>query len=105
MTNSQPVKQVITLRSNHFFARLQKNPLNRRRWEGREDLRLEIVYWIEGTHHRRRRKAALGKLTPIGLERIQERITTAAQKRIRPVNQTRGSPGFPLAYKEAGRQP
>jgi len=34
-----------------FSALLQKNVLNRQRWETREDLRLEIVYWIEVTHH------------------------------------------------------
>jgi hypothetical protein len=39
---------------------------------------LEIVYWIEATYHRRRRKAALGKLTPIEFERIQELAATAA---------------------------
>ena len=61
-----------------FFALLQKNVLNRRRWETREDLRLEIVYWIEATYHRRRRKAALGNLTPIEFERIQELAATAA---------------------------
>ena len=42
--------------------------LNRQRGESREDLRLEIVHWIEATYHRRRRKAALGKLTPIEFE-------------------------------------
>lgn len=61
-----------------FFSLLQKNVLNRQRWETREDLRLEIVYWIEATYHRRRRKAALGKLTPIEFERIQELAATAA---------------------------
>jgi hypothetical protein len=30
-----------------FFALLQKNVLNRRRWTTREDLRLAIVIWIE----------------------------------------------------------
>lgn len=44
-----------------FFAPLQKNVLNRRRrWATRDDLRLEIVTWIERTYHRRRRQTALG---------------------------------------------
>ena len=59
-----------------FFSLLQKNVLNRQRWETREDLRLEIVHWIEATYHRR--KATLGKLIPIEFERIQELAATAA---------------------------
>ena len=47
-----------------FFALLQKNVLNARRWDTRDQLRLAIVTWIERTYHRRRQRA-LGKLTPI----------------------------------------
>ena len=48
-----------------FFALLQKNVLNRRRWQTRQQLRLAIITWIENTYHRRRRQDALGRLTPI----------------------------------------
>jgi transposase InsO family protein len=37
------------------FALLQKNVLDRRRWETREELRLAIVTWIERTYQRPRR--------------------------------------------------
>lgn len=53
-----------------FFALLQKNVLNRRRWDTREQLRLAIVTWIERTYHRRRRQRALGRLTPVEFETI-----------------------------------
>jgi len=55
-----------------FFALLQKNVLNRKRWSTREELRLAIVIWIERTYHRRRRQRALGKLTPIEFEAVFE---------------------------------
>ena len=61
-----------------FFVLRQKNVLNRQRWGTREDLRPEIMYWIEATYHRRRRKAALGNLTPIEFERTQEMVVIAA---------------------------
>jgi putative transposase len=51
-----------------FFALLQKNVLNRRRWRTRDELASEIVYWIEHTYNRRRRQRALGKLTPVAFE-------------------------------------
>ena len=51
-----------------FFSLLQKNVLNRRSWATRAELRVAIVTWIERTYHRRRRQAALGRLTPIEFE-------------------------------------
>jgi transposase InsO family protein len=51
-----------------FFALLQRNVLDRRRWTARDELRIAIVTWIERTYHRRRRQAALGRLTPIEYE-------------------------------------
>jgi transposase InsO family protein len=60
-----------------FFALLQKNVLDHKRWETRDGLRLAIVTWIEHTYHRRRRQAALGRLTPIEYETI---ITPAADQ-------------------------
>lgn len=53
-----------------FFALLQKNVLDRQRWQTRDELRLAIVTWIEKTYHRRRRQAAHGRLTPIEFETI-----------------------------------
>jgi putative transposase len=53
-----------------FFSLLQKNVLNRRRWATRDDLRAEIVFWIEATYHRRRRQDGLGRLTPIEFETL-----------------------------------
>jgi putative transposase len=53
-----------------FFALLQRNVLDRRHWATRNELRIAIVTWIERTYHRRRRQAALGRLTPIEYEKI-----------------------------------
>ena len=53
-----------------FFALLQKNVLDRRSWTTREQLRIAIVTWIERTYNRRRRQAALGRLTPVEFEAI-----------------------------------
>jgi putative transposase len=55
-----------------FFALLQKNVLDRQRWQTREQLRLAIITWIERTYHRRRRQRRLGHLTPIEYETINQ---------------------------------
>ena len=61
-----------------FFALLQRNVLDRRRWQTRDGRRIEIVTWIERTYHRRRRQAALGRLTPIEYEMINTPPATLA---------------------------
>jgi transposase InsO family protein len=43
---------------------LQRDVLDRRPWTSGDGLRIAIVTWIERTYHRRRRQAALGRLTP-----------------------------------------
>jgi transposase InsO family protein len=53
-----------------FFALLQKNVLNTRRWATRDQLRVAIVTWIERTYHQRRRQQRLGRLTPTEYETI-----------------------------------
>jgi putative transposase len=61
-----------------FFALLQRNVLDRRRWASRDELRIAIVTWIERTYHQRRRQAALGRLTPIEYETINTPQTALA---------------------------
>jgi len=57
-----------------FFSLLQKNVLNQRRtWASRQELRLAIITWIEGTYNRRRRQRRLGRLTPVEYETIHAR--------------------------------
>jgi putative transposase len=61
-----------------FFSLLQKNVLDRRTWTTRDELRIAIVTWIERTYHRRRRQAALGRLTPVEYELIMIPTVTKA---------------------------
>jgi putative transposase len=61
-----------------FFSLLQKNVLDRRSRATRDELRIAIVTWIERTYHRRRRQAALGRLTPVEYETIMTTPATQA---------------------------
>ncbi|ARU53004.1 transposase [Cellulosimicrobium cellulans] len=60
-----------------FFALLQKNVLNRKRWATRDELRLAIITWIEKTYHRHRRQARLGRMTPVEFETVYAANTLA----------------------------
>lgn len=55
-----------------FFSLLQKNVLDARRWETRDELRLAIVVWIETKYNRKRRQRRLGKRSPTEFERIHK---------------------------------
>jgi putative transposase len=61
-----------------LFSLLQKNVLNRRTWTTRDELRIEIMTWIERTYHRRHRQPRLGRLTPIEYETIMTPTAPAA---------------------------
>ena len=61
-----------------FFALLQRNVLDRRRWATRDELRIAMVTWIERTYHHRRKQAALGRLTPAEYETIMTPQTASA---------------------------
>jgi transposase InsO family protein len=61
-----------------FFALLQRNVLDQRRWATRDELRIAIVTWIERTYHRRRRQDGLGRLTPVEYEMINTPQATKA---------------------------
>ena len=61
-----------------FFALLQRNVLDRRRWSTRAELRLAIVAWIERTYHRRRRQHRLGRLTPVEFDTMMTKIMALA---------------------------
>ena len=60
-----------------FFALLQKNVLDRHRWDTRQQLRRAIITWIERSYHRRRRQRRLGRLTPIEYETINKTAQAA----------------------------
>lgn len=51
-----------------FYALLQTNVFNRRRWRTRAELTYAVIHWIEHTYNRRRRQRGLGKLTPVEFE-------------------------------------
>jgi len=51
-----------------FYALLQKNVLDQKRWTSRDELATAIISWIEHTYNRRRRQRSLGRLTPVEYE-------------------------------------
>ena len=53
-----------------FWARLQVEVLNRRRWNTRIELANAIFEYIEGFHNRRRRHSALGWASPLEFENV-----------------------------------
>ena len=58
-----------------FFSTLQRELLDRRRWQTRRELARAIFEWIEAWYNPRRRHTSIGNLSPVDYERL---YTTAA---------------------------
>ena len=54
-----------------FFATLEREVLNRRRFQSQTEARMAIFQWLEGWYNPHRRHSALGYLSPINYERRQ----------------------------------
>ena len=52
-----------------FFATLEREVLNRRRFRSQAEARMAIFQWLEGWYNPHRRHSALGYLSPINYER------------------------------------
>lgn len=61
-----------------FFSTLQRELLDRRRWQTRKELASAIFEWIEACYNLRRRHTALAYLSPVDYERLYRPTKTAA---------------------------
>jgi putative transposase len=52
-----------------FFATLEREVINRRRFKTQAEARIAIFTWLEGWYNPRRRHSSLGYLSPINYER------------------------------------
>ena len=61
-----------------FWARMQTELLNTRRWKTRLELAGAMFDWIEAFYNRTRRHSALGMMSPTAYERLHDDRTSAA---------------------------
>jgi transposase InsO family protein len=61
-----------------FWARLQTELLNRKRWKTRIELSSALFDYLEIFHNRNRRHSSLGMLTPIEYEKVNSQTANAA---------------------------
>jgi putative transposase len=53
-----------------FFARLERELLNRRRFKSQAEARMALFDWLEGWYNPHRRHSALGRRSPVNYERL-----------------------------------
>ena len=58
-----------------FFATLEREVLNRRRFQSQAEARIALFQWLEGWYNPHRRHSALGYLSPINYERRQLQVS------------------------------
>jgi transposase InsO family protein len=61
-----------------FWARLQAELLNRKKWKTRIELSTALFDYLEIFHNRNRRHSSLGMLTPIEHEKVNKQTANAA---------------------------
>jgi putative transposase len=61
-----------------FWARLQTELLNRKKWKTRVELSTALFDYLEIFHNRNRRHSSLGMLTPIEFEKVNNQTQQAA---------------------------
>jgi transposase InsO family protein len=61
-----------------FFATLEREVLNRRRFKSQAEARMAMFEWIEGWYNPRRRHSSLGMRSPHEFETLHTAATAAA---------------------------
>ena len=64
--------------SQSFWATMQRELLDTRRWTSQEQLASAIFEWIEAWYNPRRRHTSLGMLSPVEFEALHTTAETAA---------------------------
>ncbi len=65
--------------AENFFASLERELLNRRRFKSQAEARMAVFEWIEGWYSPHRRRSSLGYRSPVNYERAHERSAALNQ--------------------------
>jgi putative transposase len=71
-----------------FFASLERELLNRRRFKSQAEARMAVFEWIEGWYNPHRRHSSLGYRSPVNYERAHQRSIESDQSVCRLRRQT-----------------
>jgi putative transposase len=71
-----------------FFATLERELLNRRRFKSQAEAKMAVFEWIEGWYNPHRRHSSLGYRSPVNYERAYQRSNDSAQSFYRLRRQT-----------------
>jgi putative transposase len=71
-----------------FFATLERELLNRRRFKSQAEAKVAVFEWIEGWYNPHRRHSSLGYRSPVNYERAHQRSNESAQSFCRLRRQT-----------------
>jgi putative transposase len=71
-----------------FFATLERELLNRRRFKSQAEAKMAVFEWIEGWYNPHRRHSSLGYRSPVNYERAHQRSNESARSFCRLQRQT-----------------
>jgi len=74
-----------------FFATLERELLNRRRFQSQAEAKMAVFEWIEGWYNPHRRHSSLGYRSPVNYERVHQRSSRTTEELLPPAAADRGS--------------
>jgi len=74
-----------------FFATLERELLDRRRFRSQAEAKMAVFEWIEGWYNTRRRHSSLGYRSPVNYERAHERSVRMTEEHLPPAAADRPS--------------
>ena len=86
-----------------FFATLECELLDRRRFKTQAEARMAVFEFIEGFYNPRRRHSSLGYLSPVEFERQQEEASSRS-RRTPSCRRARGGQGAAWRCRKAGER-
>jgi transposase InsO family protein len=85
---SKMVSHSRLLVTQSFFATLERELLNRRRFRSQAEAKMAVFEWIEGWYNPPRRHSSLGYRSPVNYERAHQRSIESDQSFCRLRRQT-----------------
>ena len=74
-----------------FFATLERELLDRRRFRSQAEAKMAVFEWIEGWYNPHRRHSSLGYRSPVNYERAHERSVRITEELLPPAAADRPS--------------
>jgi putative transposase len=84
LAHSQKITAFDNAMAGSFFATLEREVLNRRRFRSQAEAKMAVIAWIEGWYNPHRRRSGLGYRSPVNYERAHHQARSRMAEHLPP---------------------